>query len=147
MLSYQRALKCAGNIESSESVLKEEITLCGASTLPEIRQLLTEWLSSTEDPENEDCEAVSRFLVQLVHNKELHKIEPIILFLKRYEFLYLNLINQRFVLTMCLLFRKVMDKNDSWKRVVDDIVNHTQLYVIQHYNAPLKLPSSSTTCN
>ncbi|XP_046443006.1 DNA repair protein REV1-like isoform X2 [Daphnia pulex] len=100
-------------------VLKEELGLSGATTLPEIRQLLIEWFSSTDVPENEDCEAVSSFLASLVNNKELHKIEPIILFLKR----------------------RGSDINDSWKRAIEDIINNTQLYVIQHYNAPLKLPS------
>ncbi|KAI9564501.1 hypothetical protein GHT06_008240 [Daphnia sinensis] len=99
---------------------KEELTLSGASTLPEIRQLLLEWFSSSDSPENEDCEAVSKFLASLVNNKELHKIEPIILFLKR----------------------RSVEQSDSWKRAIDDIINTTQLYVIQYYNAPLKLPSS-----
>ncbi|XP_045030014.1 LOW QUALITY PROTEIN: DNA repair protein REV1-like [Daphnia magna] len=99
---------------------KEELALSGASTLPEIRQLLLEWFSSCDSPESEDCEAVSKFLACLVNNKELHKIEPIILFLRR----------------------RSVGQSDSWKRTVDDIINTTQLYVIQYYNAPLKLPSS-----
>ena len=42
-----------------------------------------EWFSSTDNPEEEDCDAVTNFLARLVANKELHKIEPIILFMKR----------------------------------------------------------------
>jgi hypothetical protein len=70
--------------------MKEELALSGATTLPEIRQLLIEWFSSTDVPEKEDCEAVSSFLASLVNNKELHKIEPIILFLKRYTKIFVN---------------------------------------------------------
>ena len=81
--------------------MKEELALSGATTLPEIRQLLIEWFSSTDVPENEDCEAVSSFLASLVNNKELHKIEPIILFLKRYlkmfQIMRNFMFNQRFV--------------------------------------------------
>lgn len=72
--------------EISENITqgrKEDLTLSGASTLPEIRQLLKEWFSSTDYPEEEDCEAVSNYLANVVKNKELHKVEPVIHFLKR----------------------------------------------------------------
>ena len=72
------------DISKTVEAIKEDLTLSGASTLSEIRELLIEWFSSTEIPENEDCEAVSNYLASLVNNKELHKIEPIILFMKRY---------------------------------------------------------------
>jgi hypothetical protein len=121
--------------------LKEELGLSGATTLPEIRQLLIEWFSSTDVPENEDCEAVSSFLASLVNNKELHKIEPIILFLKRYLKMFSNDPFISCLIKLLFHIRRGSDINDSWKRAIEDIINNTQLYVIQHYNAPLKLPS------
>lgn len=75
----------SGSHINFDEKVKEDLSLSGASTLPEIRQLLIEWFSSTDNPEEEDCEAVSNFLSGLVSNKELHKIEPIILFLRRYN--------------------------------------------------------------
>lgn len=70
-------------VNNSVRDVSGEISLSGATTLPEIRALLIEWFSSTEEPENEDRDAVSNFLVSLVNNKELHRVEPIIKFLQR----------------------------------------------------------------
>jgi hypothetical protein len=64
--------------------IEEELSLSGATTLPEIRQLLMEWFSSTEIPEEEDSQAVSTYLAGLVNKKELDKVEPILRLLKRY---------------------------------------------------------------
>ena len=133
---------------------EEELSLSGATTLPEIRQLLMEWFSSTETPEEEDSQAVSTYLIGLVNKRELDKVEPVLRLLKRYCYLFYSLIVDFadhtqlqilifFVIWSLKLYRWSSDKNDNWKRVINEIINTTQLYVIQYYNAPLKLPSSA----
>lgn len=71
--------------ETAPEIQEEDVSLGGATTLPEIRQLLIDWFSSTDAPEDEDCDAVSNYLVKLVNHRQLDKVEPIILFLKRFD--------------------------------------------------------------
>lgn len=81
---------------------EDELSLSGATTLPEIRTLLMEWFSSTEAPETEDSQAVSTYLAGLVNKKELDKVEPIIRFLKRcHEFLFFFKYNYIFLTWLC----------------------------------------------
>lgn len=125
---------------SSANQLSDEISLSGATTLSEIRHLLIEWFSSTEEPEIEDRDAVCNFLANLVNNKDLHRVEPIIKFLQRYYINYKT--NSQSALILIVQSRWSENQNGNWKRVINEIINHTQLYVIQTYNAPLKLTTS-----
>ena len=45
--------------------------------------MLKEWFQSTDIPEEEDREAVCRYLVALVCNQQLDHVEPLLLFLNR----------------------------------------------------------------
>jgi DNA repair protein REV1 C-terminal domain len=61
----------------------EQPSLSGATDLADVRMLLKEWFQSTDIPEEEDREAVCRYLVSLVCNHQLDHVEPLLLFLNR----------------------------------------------------------------
>lgn len=74
-----------GQKKTTETVEEREqtLSLSGATTLADIRSLLKEWFSSTDSPEDEDRDEVSKYLVSLVANRNLDSVEPIVLFMIR----------------------------------------------------------------
>ncbi|XP_055863810.1 DNA repair protein REV1-like isoform X2 [Biomphalaria glabrata] len=96
----------------------EDISLCNAKQVEEVRRLLKEWWDSCSEPQAEDIEIVTRYFIQLIRLDNLEQAYCILKFIKR-TLLKLN--------------------NLQWKECMKRVITSVQDAIQASYKAQLKL--------
>ncbi|CAL1536463.1 unnamed protein product, partial [Lymnaea stagnalis] len=63
----------------------EEVSLCSAHDLDDVRHLLKEWLAAGSEPQPEDVQLVSDYFIRLVESENLEQAYCLLKFVKRKE--------------------------------------------------------------
>ncbi|XP_064643309.1 DNA repair protein REV1-like isoform X2 [Lineus longissimus] len=105
-------------IDKNKEVVKEEVNLCGAVRLSEVKVIVKEWIQSCEDPEFEDIERFNHYLQNLAKDKNLERVDLLLKFLKR-------------------TLGKV--SSPGWTRALHDIHNDIQVCVKDIYGCELRI--------
>ncbi|GFR04825.1 DNA repair protein REV1 [Trichonephila clavata] len=88
---------------SDESSIKMEPNLGGAVKLDDIRNILKEWIRSTEEPLEEDVNELKNFLIELI-DTNVPKVE----------------------ILMKFLYRMAQKRNEKWKDVYSTILSSVE---------------------
>lgn len=105
---------------SSEQIQETEtssgVNLCGAVKLDDVRLLLSEWITSTSDPQQDDEEVVQKYLHDLIQDKNLELVDLVLKF----------------------MLRKIrQSKSTKWLTSLRRVFDNTQLLVFDCYGSRL----------
>ncbi|KAK3098249.1 hypothetical protein FSP39_017616, partial [Pinctada imbricata] len=95
---------------------RSTISLCGATSIREIRALLNEWLQ--QQPEMEDNEVMVTYLNQLISNQNLEQMAVVVRFLNR---------------------KRKQLRDTLWQNSLDHIISEVQTSLRSCYGGPFKL--------
>ncbi|ESP04544.1 hypothetical protein LOTGIDRAFT_170636 [Lottia gigantea] len=101
----------------------EEINLCGAVHIKDVRNLLKEWLNSCPVPQEEDVEVITNYLSQLILDKNLELVDLVLKALNR----YIHKLN-----------------NNVWRNSLRHIVNNTQCLIHSLHGSQLNIQYMKT---
>ncbi|XP_046370490.2 DNA repair protein REV1-like [Haliotis rufescens] len=69
--------------EPDPAVQEEQVNLCGAVSMEEVKHLLVEWLEACPEPQEEDISVMLEYLGQLVLDHNLERVDLVLKFLNR----------------------------------------------------------------
>ncbi|XP_067140610.1 DNA repair protein REV1 isoform X2 [Centruroides vittatus] len=114
--------KTIDTVIKSATITKEECTrkpnLCGATSLDDVKQLLSEWVEFSPVPRDDDVTIFSQYMVDVAKEKNLEKLDRIIKYLHR-------------------LVKNT--SNEDWQAMFKNIVSSVQSTMMQIYGSVLKI--------
>ncbi|XP_076319010.1 DNA repair protein REV1-like isoform X2 [Tachypleus tridentatus] len=93
-------------------------SICGQTQIEDVKSLMKEWIESTPEPEVKDMEVFGDYLLDVVEERDLEKLDLLIKYFHR-------------------LVKRI--QNHSWEDVYMSVVNKMQSKVVQMYGCALQI--------